>query len=356
MSEAPDDLGWWPARVAAHYGLPADRDATGQCVGVIAAGGGFDPADLEAAAAAGGGSAPRVLVRRGVNSPGQDPRADEELALDLQVLAAAAPGAVLAVYFAAQAIADIGPAIAAAVADAVARPRVLVVCWGSSEDTWPDAAIAATEAALAQAARQDISVVVASGDFLASAGFAGQAHVFYPAASPQVLACGGTDLVFDAAGQLTGEQVWNEPMQRRGTGGGISGKFPPPDYQRGLALPASAVAGAGPGRGVPDVAALAGPSPGWRIRVGGQDRVSGGTSAAAPLWAAILALANARRARPIGAPHRLLYARPDLLRGIVQGDNRVLEVGYDANAGWNACTGLGVPIGAALLAALIAAD
>jgi kumamolisin len=71
----------------------------------------------------------------------------------------------------------------------------------------------------------------------------------------------------------------------------------------------------------------------------------------------MIALANARRGAPLGLVNPILYGDPDLFRPITQGDNRVGAVGYAAAPGlsWNACTGLGVPRGAEVIAALAAA-
>src|SRR6266851_1201800 len=116
-----------------------------------------------------------------------------------------------------------------------------------------------------------------------------------------------------------GETVWNEGAI--GTGGGISDNYPVPDFQLGVALPLSVNDGH-KGRGVPDVAALAAKSPGYRIVVGGAEMAKDGTSAATPLWAALIAMANAERGAPLGlvAPH--LYGAPTLMRPIITGDNR----------------------------------
>jgi kumamolisin len=71
----------------------------------------------------------------------------------------------------------------------------------------------------------------------------------------------------------------------------------------------------------------------------------------------MIALANARRGAPLGLVNPILYGNPDLFRPITEGDNRFRGVGYDAAPGraWNACTGLGVPKGAEVIAALAAA-
>ena len=68
----------------------------------------------------------------------------------------------------------------------------------------------------------------------------------------------------------------------------------------------------------------------------------GGTSAVAPLWAALVARLNAASGRTLGWLNPVLYAHPSALRDIVRGNNG----GYSASPGWDACTGLGSPDGA----------
>ena len=97
-------------------------------------------------------------------------------------------------------------------------------------------------------------------------------------------------------------------------------------------------------RGVPDVAGDADPETGYDVRVDGTDTVIGGTSAVAPLWAALdRAHQFVDRARAAGFVNPLLYQNPKDLRDITQGNNG----GFAAQAGWDACTGLGSPNGAA---------
>ena len=116
--------------------------------------------------------------------------------------------------------------------------------------------------------------------------------------------------------------------------------FSTPAYQTGAGI-------ADEGRGVPDIAGNADPFTGYTVRVNGQNQVIGGTSAVAPLWAALTALANQRNGAPVGAPHARLYTTPTALRDITVGDNG----GYAATAGWDACTGLGTPHGDLVIAA-----
>jgi kumamolisin len=133
-----------------------------------------------------------------------------------------------------------------------------------------------------------------------------------------------------------------------------------PIYQTGPAIrvPPS-VNGGTIGRGVPDVAANADPTTGYKVRVDGVDTVCGGTSAVAPLWAGLFALFNEALGAPAGFANTLLYsvvaATPGALRDVVQGDNDTTgQLGaYNAGPGWDACTGLGTPAsGDQILAAL----
>jgi hypothetical protein len=73
----------------------------------------------------------------------------------------------------------------------------------------------------------------------------------------------------------------------------------------------------------------------------------------APLWAGLTALVNQATSLPIGFFLPELYQNPRVMRDITQGDNKPpgSNLGYTAGPGWDACTGLGVPIGSALLQA-----
>lgn len=170
-----------------------------------------------------------------------------------------------------------------------------------------------------------------------------------------MLGCGGTAVTLDTAGtSIAGEVVWN--AGQRGTGGGISDIFPVPSFQQPVALPKSFNDGK-VRRGVPDVAAAAADQNGYRIVLSGADVVTGGTSAVAPLWGAFIALINEQRGRSLGFVNALLYRNPQLLRPVTSGDNRQTgsSIGYDATNGWSACTGLGSPLGTALVRTLSAA-
>ena len=264
LAQAGAGEGLWPREVAGLYGILADDGLGMQCVGLIALGGGYLPSDLEAAAANMGVPVPVVIAKSvagATNDFGGGTAADAELALDLQVVAGVAPGVRVVIYFAANDLRSLAEAIHQAVFDDVNRPQVLSISWGSAERFWPESARAAVQSALADAVRLRISVVAASGDFLATGGLVdGAAHVFFPGSSPYVLGCGGTQVTLGAPGaQIANESVWNDGFT--GTGGGISDVFATPTYQTDLVLPPSVNDG-GRRRGVPDVAAVAGPHPG----------------------------------------------------------------------------------------------
>jgi kumamolisin len=91
------------------------------------------------------------------------------------------------------------------------------------------------------------------------------------------------------------------------------------------------------------------------VRVDGRNGVIGGTSAVAPLWAGLAALLNEKLGRPVGYLNPVLYRLAvDSFRDIQKGDNDISGGGklYQAGPGWDPCTGLGSPNGAALLEAL----
>jgi kumamolisin len=362
--------GMWPTEVAALYGIPLDHDVSKICVGIIALGGGYLATDLAKALAAMGREPPNIVdqsvatpttaggsVSAGGSAPasgnhfGGGSVADEEIALDLQILASLLPKARIVVYFAGNTIQSLVGAINQAIFDDVNRPQVLSVSWGSAEMFWSPSARDAMQAVLADAHRLKVTVLFAAGDELATGGLDdGKAHVWFPSSSPYALGCGGTQPA--AAGAASSEEVvWNDGTS--GTGGGVSDFYPVPAYQSALALPPSVNDGK-IRRGVPDVAAAAAATPGYRIVLNGSEMVKDGTSAATPLWAGLISIANAARGVPVGFVNSALYSNPAALRQIDRGNNRAGGKGYEAGPGWNACTGLGVPKGADIVAALAA--
>lgn len=345
--------GHLPNDVAKLYRFPVTATSgAGQCIAIIELGGGFRDTDNQMAFKAMNLPTPLVTaisVSGGSNQPGKNPNADGEVALDIQVAGAVAPGASIAVYFAPNTTQGFVDAISRAVTDQKNRPSVISISWGSPESNWTEQGRAAMNSALRDAAQRGVTVLAAAGDNLATDGVDdGRAHTDFPSSDPFVLACGGT-VIDVAGGKIVGEAVWNHGGQ--GTGGGISDEFAVPGYQSKAKIPVSVNPDHRVGRGVPDMAANADPQSGYRVVVGGNGTTIGGTSAVAPLLAGLIALVNESCGRAVGFIHPQIYGAPEAFRQIVQGNNKVGGLGYTtAGADWNACTGLGVPNGDSFLA------
>jgi len=348
--------GLWPADIARFYGIAAPRRGAGQCIGIIVPRGGYLEDDLQSAAREMGFATPEVVnvsVDNGRNRFNGGSLADQEVALDLQVAAAVAPAAKLAVYFTDDSEQGLADALLAAVHDTAHAPSVISISWGVAELFWTPTPLQILNSALADAVQLGVGVTAAAGDMLATGGVDDdQVHVTYPASSPYALSCGGTRLSLSAdVASISDEIVWKEG--NRGTGGGVSDLFEVPIYQQTAGVPPSVSSGQ-LGRGVPDVAASAAFSNGYRIVVNRRQTVQGGTSAVAPLWAGLIALVNAERGSNLRMIHEQLYADPTFFRRISEGDNKAGILGYLAGPGWNPCAGLGAPIGARILEGLTA--
>lgn len=344
-----------PPQVAAAYNYPQGVDGTGQTIALIELGGGYQASDLQTYFGGLGIKTPSVTavgVDGGTNSPGSD--ADGEVLLDIEVAGAIAPGASIAVYFAPNTDQGFVDAVLDAAHDTTRKPSVISISWGGPEDQWTDQSRAALNQALEDCASLNITVTVASGDNGSSDGVSdGKLHVDFPASSPYALACGGTTLTA-SGNQIQSEVVWNETSLQEGAGGGgISIEFPIPSYQANAAVPVNPETNYA-GRGVPDVAGNADPQTGYQVLVDGQAQIVGGTSAVAPLWAALVALLNQSLGAPVGFINPTLYGLSGTATNdITQGNNDDSNLGsYNAGPGWDACTGLGSPNGAALLSAL----
>ncbi len=343
------DTAFTPPQLARLYNYPTGVTGKGQCIGIIELGGGFRQADITAYFKGLGLKAPSVkavLVDGGKNSPTTADSADGEVMLDIEVAGAIAPEANIVVYFAPNTDRGFLDAITTALHDTKNKPSVISISWGSAEVNWTQQALDSFNQAFQAAASLGITVCAAAGDTGSSDGVTdGKAHVDFPSSSPFVLACGGTKLTV-ANGKIQSEVVWHE-SNTSATGGGISDAFDLPVYQQQAGVPKSVNDGKRVGRGVPDVAAVADPVTGYKVRVDGQDFVIGGTSAVAPLMAGLIALINQQTGRNAGFMHPTLYAHPTAFRDIKQGDNSTTTAkkGYAAKAGWDACTGLGVADG-----------
>jgi subtilase family serine protease len=196
----------------------------------------------------------------------------------------------------------------------------------------------------------------------------------YPASSPNVTSVGGTNLFFgnatnaDPNGSYQSEMVWNDGYGAGG--GGISLAFEMPDYQEG-ALPKAMADKLKGRRGYPDVAYNAGVQGGVLAYLGFLNDaygatgyngfyIFGGTSAGAPQWAGVTAIANQVRQKPLGLLNSKLYrlGKSGSLTGVSHdikvGNNSFdptigavpdigVVLGYAAGAGWDLATGWGTP-------------
>jgi len=335
-------------QLARFYGFPPNANGAGQTIGIIELGGGINNPDLQPYFQGLGLPQPGVTVVSvdgGQNNPNpNDNNATLEVMLDIEVAGAIASRSNLAIYFAPNTDQSFINAVNAAVHDAQRTPSVISVSWGKSEDSWTPASRQAMDQALQAASFLGITVYCASGDNGSTDGRTdGRQHADFPSSSPNALGCGGTSL--DSNGVvITSEVAWNNGP-RQISGGGISDTFGVPGYQASANLPPSANRGAGPGRGVPDVS---GHAASYAIFFFGRSISAFGTSAVAPLWAGLTALINQTLVTRSGLMQPVLYRNPAALRNITSGNNGA----YAATAGWDACTGLGSPNGASLVAVM----
>lgn len=331
-TSAPRSLS--PRDVARAYNYPIDRlTGVGAKVGIIELGGGFDPAEVTGYLADAGVTFTGKLESRNVaggknKSDGPD-GADGEVLLDIEVIAAIAPGADLVVYFCPNTDAGFLAGIKAAHADGC---DAVSISWGAPESAWDVGVMHEYDAEFAACRRDGTIVTVASGDNGSGDGAGdGRPHADFPASSPNVIACGGTELVLGGDGARASEVTWDINDTSSATGGGVSVVFP--------------------GRNVPDVAGNASPNTGYQIRVDGQDVVIGGTSAVAPLYAGLIALLTEGVGQSLGRKVDLLntlLTNVGVCFDVTVGDNGA----YRAGLGRDQVTGLGVVDGGKLLAVL----
>jgi kumamolisin len=337
---AASTVSYDPAAVAERYGFPSGVSGRGQTIALIELGGGFDASQMakyfEEKGIKRTGSLAAVSVGAASTSPtGDSSGADGEVQLDIEVAGSVAPGANIIAYFGSNAGEGFFNTLSTAVHDDQHSPTVVSISWGGPESSWSGQDIDAMDQVLQTAAGLGITVCVASGDQGASDGIQdGTPTTDFPASSPHALGCGGTHLPRTGA-----EVAWNDGAEGGASGGGYSRSFARPTWQAGNNQT---------GRGVPDVSADADPATGYNVVVDGQDTVVGGTSAAAPLWAALIALVNEANGANAGFVNPKLYASSTAFNDVTKGNND----GYSCGPGWDPVTGLGTPKGDAIRAAL----
>jgi len=245
--------------------------------------------------------------------------------------------------------------------------NIISQSWGASEATLADTAgrqeVQKWDAFFQKTTQAGMTYLTSSGDNGATdvtnmdaTKFASTPTIGFPADNPWVTAVGGTTVT--RQGTTIHETAWNKSE------GGYSALFASPAYQQ--TLPPAIQSQAKHRRGVPDVAADADPLTGLAFYEAGQWTLAGGTSASAPLWAGLIAIADQMAGHPLGFINPALYKlaqSPNYAQDfhdVTVGNNSVNDgsvkvTGYSAGPGWDAVTGWGTPNAAHLLPDLISA-
>lgn len=270
----------------------------------------------------------------------------DEVTLDIELVLALAPGSHVYVYE--------GPNSGQGVLDTYNRiatdnlAKQVSSSWGLGEDYAGSQAIQAESAIFQQMAAQGQTIYASSGDSGAYTDYPSTTPVVDdPASQPYVCGVGGTSLTVDAnSGAYGNETVWNNGLGNGASGGGVSTVWPIPSWQANVSTTHSKSY-----RNVPDVALNADPNTGYAIYSNGSWTLFGGTSCAAPLWAAFTALVNQQRAAsklpPLGFANPTLYtlgnsqATATDFHDITVGNNFVYQAGpgYDNATGWGSYNG-----------------
>ena len=347
-------------QIADQYHFPSGLSGKGECIGILAFGGGIALSDLYRYFQELHGTIPDLRFE-GVtssNQPNLNSQHDRELALDIGIAGGLAPGARIVTYFGTNDEKGWIDALSRAIHDDENQPSVISISWGAFEDWWSNNAIKVLTQLFEEAATLGITICAASGDDGCAMDGDGYCRVTFPASSPLVLACGGSSLHADGC-----EVVWNV-RNKSASGGGISDLMNRPNWQPPRFPVASSPAPSRrdpnfDGRQLPDVAGTA--STTFSVYVGGSYRNgTGGTSAVAPAWSALIARLNEglkRRGFPrVGYFNPLLYKDrfiQNTFRDIAVGHNDPFgRKGYEARCGWDHCTGWGSPNGGKLLEVL----
>ena len=363
-----------PAQVRVAYGIRplTERGITGRGETVvlpeIADSPGEKPSDIRRDLARYDGRFGLPAVNLQVNTalaPGSHPfEASGEYAGDVEIVHAVAPRAAIRVIL----IPSNNHSVAADIKDYATALRMAAALGGvvGLTNSVKETCLDPVETAMLHSALQfdrthHVTVAVSSGDFGAagnpcSTTPAPGRGVDSPASDPLALSVGGTSL--DAnhrTGAYIGENVWNRPDPSTpfvaASGGGFSRDFSRPAYQDG-------VRGIGARRGVPDVSADADQDAGivFGEVFGGRLFIApaGGTSAAAPFWAGIVALADQYAGRHLGFINPAIYRvgrsaqYHRAFHDVTKGNNTVKSgpftiKGFNATRGWDPATGWGSP-------------
>jgi subtilase family serine protease len=264
-----------------------------------------------------------------------------EAALDIEDVIGLAPQATIDVYSGPNTNTGAYDTYSKIVSDDTAK--IVSTSWGVCEPQIPSSARTAEQTLFEQAAAQGQTIVAAAGDSGAQdCGGSVALAVDDPASQPWVTGVGGTSL---SVSPSRTETVWNG--NGGATGGGLSSVWARPSYQSGLSpVPSTS-------RGVPDIAADADPGAAYIVAWHSGWTAIGGTSAAAPLWAAVTALTeasgsgNCAPGAPLGFLNPALYQlAAGALNDVTSGTNDTTGTApskYSARTGYDLTTGLGTP-------------
>lgn len=339
----------------------------------------FLPKDIEDFQACYGTHTTVEVVNVG-KGPGEYKGEDGEAAMDIENLIGLAPAADIVVYQAKNGNDAEAKILTQWVTDN--RAKVMSSSWGLCEAEDEESEMTATTTLLQEAAAQGQSFFVAAGDegstdCWTSSNDDRSLQVDFPGSSPFATDVGGTRM--EAVGAQA-NFLWNSAPKWGAGGGGRSANFAMPDYQLGASpalgviepLSSGTPCGLTTGycRQVPDVSADAAVETGWVIHAEEAWEVNGGTSAAAPFWAAVATLTNAS---PACGGHTIGFANPALysVAGDAYSTNFRDVTGpftggkpttdrfddaepFPAKAGYDMASGLGTPIASSLGASLCA--
>lgn len=338
-----------PADIKKAYSLASNLDGTGQVLAVFELEG-YSESDIRAYEDA--YNLPHVpLTNISVDNAHGAPGA--ESTLDIELMIALAPKASkILVYEGPNSGSGILDTYNKIATDNVAKS--ISTSWGATETGNPGSFIRAEGLIFKQMVAQGQSLYAAAGD---SGAYDNDTSLSVddPASQSLIVAVGGTKLSTKSDGSYSSETTWssgNGPGNNGG-GGGISTIWPIPSWQQGAA---NANAGASTSmRNLPDISLDSDPSTGYAIYFGGKWKVYGGTSCAAPLWAAFTALVNQSFANNghavLGFPNPALYqlgksqnygpSFNDISDGSTNGYYKAVR-GFDLATGWGTFKGDGL--------------
>ena len=306
---------------------------------------GYNPSDVNTYLQKYNLGAPKYLTVLVDGSKNKAGSGSVEVVLDMEVISAIAPNAKQVVYIAPNSTVGVNDMYNKIVSDNVAK--VTSISWGECESAAGNAQLQALDNIFAQGAAQGQSFFAATGDSGAYDCGNGQLGVDSPSDDPHVVGVGGTSLQINSNGGYVSESAWSTTSrgQRAGGGGGVSSYFASPSYQSGTNAK----------RTVPDVSADADPATGYSIYCSSNATycngwsVIGGTSAAAPLWAAIATNTNqylASKKEPlIGNVNAALYtiSKTSYPTAAYHDVTTGTNLYYKAGPGYDMATGFGSP-------------